>query len=320
MNDTYKQRAYAGAADFISLCAFASATTRACLPGRARWHPGDFAWMLGVAGHEAPQPHVQCCWQQNAGAAPELVGVTVWSGAAEVQFACMPAVEAALAPQLLDAAWRTYARRRERHGSAVPDALRVLSFASAVGRTQLLEQAGFVREKPAGVYLMRQLHEVPLVPELGTGLRFVDGAAYDASRRAAAHRDAWNHLAHIGLPDARSEFDLARLMRVRACSNYTHALDLVVEHEASGAYVSSALCWLDAYSGVGLTEPVGTHVAWRQRGLSRAANMEGMRRLHAHGMHTAVIQTARINLPAQATYRGCGYVQVDEDIVFARSR
>ena len=42
--------------------------------------------------------------------------------------------------------------------------------------------------------------------------------------------------------------------------------------------------------------------------------------MRARGMHTAIIQTASFNLPAQATYLSCGYTQVDEDAHYILER
>ena len=49
-------------------------------------------------------------------------------------------------------------------------------------------------------------------------------------------------------------------------------------------------------------------------------NLEALRRMRDRGMHTAIIQTASFNLPAQATYLSCGYTRVDEDVHYILER
>ena len=74
-----------------------------------------------------------------------------------------------------------------------------------------------------------------------------------------------------------------------------------------------------------MTEPVGTIPTHRSQGLSRALNLEALRRMRDRGMHTAIMQTASFqtasfNLPAQATYLSCGHTRVDEDVHYILER
>jgi len=145
--------------------------------------------------------------------------------------------------------------------------------------------------------LSKPLPELPL-PD---GFRVRDSAGVDPALRAAAHRSAWDDLAHIGLPDARSTFSEEVYLSLKDAPGYDPALDVLVE-DSAGTFVANCICWADAQSRIGLFEPVGTHAQFRQRGLARFAMLEGLRRLKARGMAWAGVGTAHFNAPAIATY------------------
>jgi hypothetical protein len=193
-----------------------------------------------------------------------------------------------------------------------------VAFDTDARRLDVLRARGYRRLEHGSVHLQRDLRgETVRSPQLPSGgFRFVDGRAFDVAERVALHVDAWSHLAHLGI-DATSSFDRSRFEQLASSPVYRPELDIAVA-APDGTYASGATCWVDRASGVGLTEPVGTRFAWRGKGLSRAVNLEGVRRLQALGMHTAVIQTADFNLAAQATYRSCGYELVDRDHWWAK--
>ena len=56
----------------------------------------------------------------------------------------------------------------------------------------------------------------------------------------------------------------------------------------NGDFAACCTCWLDAENRVGEFEPVGCHPDYRQRGLTRAAMFEAMRRLRLLGAEAAV--------------------------------
>jgi ribosomal protein S18 acetylase RimI-like enzyme len=76
-----------------------------------------------------------------------------------------------------------------------------------------------------------------------------------------------------------------------------------------GRFAAFLIYWIDHVSKSGLFEPVGCHQDFQRLGLSRALMYEGMRRMVAHGMTTAVVlhQTAQKNPAAAALYRSVGF-------------
>jgi ribosomal protein S18 acetylase RimI-like enzyme len=64
-----------------------------------------------------------------------------------------------------------------------------------------------------------------------------------------------------------------------------------VLEDASGRFLSYCIGWLDRANGFGHFEPVGCRPNFTGRGYARAVTIEGMRRMQARGMHTALVAT-----------------------------
>jgi predicted N-acetyltransferase YhbS len=50
-----------------------------------------------------------------------------------------------------------------------------------------------------------------------------------------------------------------------------------------GTYAACCIIWYDEVNGIGHLEPLGTHPAYRQRGIARELLLEGLRRLRGLG-------------------------------------
>jgi mycothiol synthase len=76
-----------------------------------------------------------------------------------------------------------------------------------------------------------------------------------------------------------------------------------------GRFAAFLIYWIDPVSKSGLFEPVGCHRDFQRLGLTRALMYEGMRRMVAHGMTTAVVkhQPTQKNPAAAALYRSVGF-------------
>ncbi len=74
-----------------------------------------------------------------------------------------------------------------------------------------------------------------------------------------------------------------------------------------GRGAAACTIWLDPISRVGLFEPVGTHPDFQKMGLGKAVLNEGLRRMHAAGMTTAIVSTPRDNAAAIALYQSVGF-------------
>ena len=165
---------------------------------------------------------------------------------------------------------------------------------------------------------MRRSLETPIPDSpLPAGMRIHDCVDADIGERSAVHMDAWSHLAHLGMPEARSSFSVEVYEGVRGGALYRADLDLVAE-ASDGRYASCLLAWVDEENGVGLIEPVGTRDAYRRQGLSRAVNLEALRRFRDLGLHSAHIQTTNFNKGAEATYLSCGFDIIEGDHYYVK--
>ncbi|MBV9418957.1 MAG: GNAT family N-acetyltransferase, partial [Alphaproteobacteria bacterium] len=132
----------------------------------------------------------------------------------------------------------------------------------------------------------------------------------DPAARAKAHRDAWDDLSEIGLPDARSTFFEEVYCGLAVAPGYAPSLDILVV-ASDGTFVANAVCWADAASGIAVFEPVGTNAKYRKRGLAKLAMQEALRRVKARGHREARVSTAHFNKPAIAAYTGAGFTLYD---------
>ena len=99
--------------------------------------------------------------------------------------------------------------------------------------------------------------------------------------------------------------------------NYRADLDLLAV-AADGGGASAATFWYDEATRCGEIEAVGTAKAHLRRGVGKAVISEGLRRLHALGATTAVVQTTIGNDAAIALYRSCGFEVVGHDYAWVK--
>lgn len=191
-------------------------------------------------------------------------------------------------------------------------------FENDLDRIAILEERGYRRSGPEGVRFRRPLDRPIEHAALPEGIRVRDCVGIDPEQRAACHRDAWNHLAHIGIENARSTFTARTYAELLRSPVYDPALDMLAE-TVTGRLVANVICWADAASGVGTFEPVGTHVDFRGQGLARAVSVEALRRLQAKGLAWGRVSTAHFNAPAIATYLSCGFEIIDRAALWIKA-
>lgn len=295
---------YGGRADLDAMLGFVRDALGARWPAYSYWHPGDVTWML------YPQADAEVdgirLWTDARGVA----GFAWFYAPAFVRFDLRPGLarDGPMAGQMLD--WAE--DHRQRLASRSDAGLSTLAFDGDAPRIAALEARGYKRIERGNVHMRRSLETPIREVELPEAMRFRDGLDLDLAERAAAHRDAWSHLDHLGMPDVESQFSLQAYERLRAEPGYRPDLDLMVE-APDGTYASCLIGWIDETNRVGLVEPVGTRDAYRRRGLARALNLEVLRRLRKAGMQTAQIGTTSFNDRAEATYRSCGFEIVERD-------
>jgi GNAT superfamily N-acetyltransferase len=92
--------------------------------------------------------------------------------------------------------------------------------------------------------------------------------------------------------------------RLRQCSLYDPALDLVVE-AADGQAAGYALFWFDPVTEVGMVEPMRVEDAYQRRGLARAMLTAGLDRLAKRGARRLKVGYATD--VARRLYVGAGF-------------
>ncbi len=163
-----------------------------------------------------------------------------------------------------------------------------------------LERRGFERSRSCMIQYMRWLEGPIISPALPQGfyVRRLAGER-EASARAVAMHAAFES-------DAPSEGYLQRYLGFMRSPVYRPELDIVAI-APDGMVVAFCQGWLDFANQVGLFEPVGTHPDYRGLGLGKAVLAEGMRRMVAYGMRSAIVCADHDNLPAQRLYQASGF-------------
>ncbi|MGK5630275.1 GNAT family N-acetyltransferase [Streptomyces sp. URMC 123] len=147
-------------------------------------------------------------------------------------------------------------------------------------------------------------------PVLPDGFRF--RTADEAGPRAAvrAHVDAW----------APSTYSAESYEGVRRTASYRGDLHILVE-APDGTIAASTILWLDEANRTVEFEPVGTHPAYRRRGLARAMLLHGMRRARAAGATHATV--ACLGAPghpqARGLYDSVGFRELSRDAPLIRT-
>ncbi len=174
-----------------------------------------------------------------------------------------------------------------------------------------LDSRGFSRSADFMHYMQRSLSEpVPeaLLPP-GYQVRPLAGE-HEMERRAAASHAAFS---------SRLPFDVycQRYLSFMRSPVYDPSLDLVTE-APDGRFASFCICWLDIVNQVGLFEPVGTHPDFHRQGLGKAVLLEGLRRMRAQGMLTAIVGAESDNPAAQRLYQSVGFRPVNRIFTFVK--
>ena len=179
-------------------------------------------------------------------------------------------------------------------------------------RIAFLEQHGFrYCGDFAEVNMLRSLDEP--IPEavlpVGCQVRAVAETGEILSR-AAAQREVWRPWTVGNVSDD----DYARFMRL---PGYLRDLDVVTvtPEGVIAAYVNG---WLDPVNRIGDFGPVGALPAYRRQGLTRAALLEGLRRMKGHGMNRVCISTGVSNTPAIRLYESVGFKIVNRYLDYVK--
>jgi ribosomal protein S18 acetylase RimI-like enzyme len=303
----FSSRTFAGTADLHRLVEFARQTTGARWPSSTYVKAGDVVWALYRSS--PGDTNVRLWFDGDA-----LAAYAWFEPPLSVDFDIRPA-----APQsesLFNEVLRWAEERRRRllrlDRGTIPKAYAMLgentistkALDSDQPRIALLQRNGYARTDRFHLLYWRSLVEAPIAPpQLAVGLRLRHATDADLDARVDVHRDAWSVW-------GRSQVTVETYRRLRSAPLYDPELDVVLEDDA-GRFLSYCIGWLDAANGIGHFEPVGCRPASTGRGYARAVTLEGLRRMRARGLHTALVGTESVNQRAQVLYPSCGFVEVD---------
>jgi len=301
---SFTSRAYAGSADLDRLIDFAQNATGACWPRSTYMKAGDVVWMMFTPGFD-PATNIRF-WSDDDG----LVAYAWFEPPLTVDFDIRPG--ASPDDSLADEILRWAEERRRSLTETIPKAYAMLgentlstkALDSDPGRVSLLNRNGYSRTDRFHVLYSRSLVEAPIAqPDLDAGLRLRHATDADLDARVDVHRDAWSVW-------GKSKVTVDTYRRLRSAPIYDPELDVVLE-DAAGKFLSYCIGWRDAANGIGHFEPVGCRPDFAGRGYARAVTIEGLRRMQARVLHTALVGTESINQRARVLYPSCGFVEVD---------
>ncbi|HEY7094190.1 MAG TPA: GNAT family N-acetyltransferase [Ktedonobacterales bacterium] len=164
-------------------------------------------------------------------------------------------------------------------------------------RQSILERLGYQPvTTPGMLYTTRSLNEpIPdkLLPD-EFSMRPVAGE-HEAGLVAEVHNGAF-----------KPKWDAEQYLAVMRTPGFQIDHELVVV-APDGRFAAFTIIWLDPISRTGYFEPVGCHRDFQRRGLTSALMYEGMRRMRAAGMETAIVCYNADNVSGVPLYRSVGF-------------
>ncbi len=164
-------------------------------------------------------------------------------------------------------------------------------------RQAILKRLGYTSTgAPYQLYTTRSLGDpIPEKPLPGGFTMRPVAGEHEAELVAAVHNGAF-----------RPKWDAEKYLAVMRTPGFRSDRELVVvaPDERFAAFV---IIWLDPICRSGLFEPVGCHRDFQGRGLASALMYEGMRRMRAAGMETAIVRYNADNIAGVPLYRSVGF-------------
>lgn len=168
---------------------------------------------------------------------------------------------------------------------------------SDLARVSVLRERGFEPEtQPFMMFTTRSL-ETPIPPSVlpeGFSIRPVAGE-HEVGLVSDVHNGAFN-----------SKWEPEEYLKVMRSPAFDIERELVVV-APDGRFAAFTVVWFDPISRSALFEPVGCHPDFQRKGLTRALMYEGMRRMVARGMTTAVVAHLTDNPASSGLYASLGF-------------
>ena len=136
--------------------------------------------------------------------------------------------------------------------------------------------------------------QAPALPE-GFAMRWLEPGLDDAY--VELHRAAWSTI-------KPSTYDRAAHTAVLAMPDFDRAL-VPIAAAPDGTLAASCIVWFDPVTRTSEIEPLGTHPAYRRRGLARAVSVEAVRRSAERGATSVLVWG--VGADRIALYRSAGF-------------
>lgn len=296
MFDPANLRSYSGSSDLSRIMHFAGECNKLA-DFCCSLHPGDVGHFLsnGLAGRD-PAPY--CFIYESNG---NLEALVLFHAIRSSSWGLLVHPHRRDAP--LETALVAWAEHHLRHlltatGSAT-EWITSEALACDTPRRDVLSSRGYVAEPASDFFLTtRSLQgEIPgsVLPD-GFSMRAVAGE-HEADEVQAVHVSAFGRAWQPG--------EYLQVMR----SPSFHSERELVMVAPDGRFAAFLVYWIDPISKSGLFEPVGCHPDFQRRGLTKALMYEGMRRMAARGMTTALVvhEAPDANPASAALYRSVGF-------------
>ncbi len=282
---------------------------RACTNDWRYAHVGELLFnFLMVACHLDPKEHIRL-WHDG----DKLVGYAILAEDPSFDFQVLPEYEwRGIETEALSWAEALVVELRKQDSQRWGGHLVSGSRQDNAKRIAFLEQHGF---RPGGefseVNMLCSLNEP--IPEAvipaGCQVRAI-AEENEIPDRAAAHREVWQPWTVGNVSDENYEY----FMKL---PGYIRDLDVVAVAPDGGiaAFVNG---WIDPVNRIGDFGPVGARPAYRRQGLTRAALLEGLRRMKTHGMNRVCVSTGVSNTPAIRLYESVGFKIVNQYLEYIR--
>ena len=304
MDTTIGGRQYGREGDLGAMRDLIVAARAARAPDSSYWHVGDLVWGMFQNSVFDPTANIRLWHDANR----SLLGFAWFDPPNEVQLEIHPSLrfDGPLPEAMLS--WAE-ARRGQLAEGGTDIELLARALEDDVVRIAFLLGHGFVRSERHYVHFRRSLDGAIPEPALPDNLVLRPvGGEEEFEERVSIHRDVWHP----------SKVTLDAYRRLRAAPGYSPELDLAAV-TLEGRFASYCICWLDEANGVGEFEPVGTRAEFRRRGIARAVTSDGLRRMRARGMHTAIVLTASFNEAAIRLYESVGFGMVNREYFYTKT-
>jgi len=274
-------------------------------------HIGELAFnYFMVACHLHPQEHIRL-WYDNE----KLVGYAILGEDPALDWQVLPGFEwSGIEVEALMWAEARLNELRKRVENQWGGNLVSGSRQDDAQRIAFLEQHGFQYcGEFAEVNMLRSLEEPISNSRLPDGYQVREVLETgDTAKRASIHREVW----HPWTVGNVSDDDYERFMQL---PGYHRQLDIVTvaPNGVIAAYVNG---WIDPVNKIGDFGPVGALETYRRQGLTRAALLEGLRRMKAYGLDRVCISTGVTNVPAKQLYESIGFKIVNRYLDYVKLR